>query len=52
VSALHEAYAAKRGLSTKRILEALKSSPPLSATLAESVQSLRSWAEGRCVPAD
>lgn len=52
ISALHEAYAAKKGLTTKRIVEALRTSPPLSATLAERVQSLRTWATGRCVPAD
>jgi len=52
ISALHEAYAAKRGLTTKRILEALRTSPPLSTTLAERVQALRTWATGRCVPAD
>jgi len=52
VSALHEAYADKSGLNTERILSALRASPPLSVTLAESVQCLRAWAEGRCVPAD
>ena len=52
ISALHEAYAEKKGLNTERILKALRTSPPLSATLAESVQSLRAWAGGRCVPAD
>jgi len=52
LSALHEAYAAKKGLSTERILRALETSPPLSVTLAEQVQHLRTWAKGRCVPAD
>ncbi len=52
VSALHEAYAEKKGLDTDRILAALRTSPPLSATLAERVQALRTWAGGRCVPAD
>ncbi len=52
VSALHEAYADKTGLNTERILSALRASPPLSVTLAERVQCLRAWAEGRCVPAD
>jgi len=52
VSALHEAYSDKAGLSTERILSALKNSPPISVTLAEHVQCLRAWAEGRCVPAD
>ena len=52
VSALHEAYSDKTSLSTERVLSALRNSPPLSVTLAESVQCLRAWAEGRCVPAD
>ena len=52
LSALHESYAAKKGLSTEPILRALETSPPLSVTLAEQVQSLRTWAKGRCVPAD
>jgi len=52
VSALHEAYADKTGLNTECILSALRASPPLSVTLAEKVQCLRAWAEGRCVPAD
>lgn len=52
ISSLHEAFADKQGLSTKRILSVLKASPPLSVTLAERVESLRDWARGRCVPAD
>ncbi len=52
ISALHEAFAERTGLNTERILSALRASPPLSATLAERVQSLRTWAAGRCVPAD
>jgi len=52
VSALHAVYSDKTGLSTDRILSALRNSPPISVTLAESVQYLRAWSEGRCVPAD
>jgi len=52
VSALHEAYANKTRLNTDWILSALRASPPLSVTLAERVQALRAWAEGRCVSAD
>jgi len=52
ISALHEAYADRKGLSTERIVSAMKASPPLSVTLAEQVQCLRTWAQGRCVPAD
>jgi MoxR-like ATPase len=52
VSALHEAYADDAELDMARILAALRGSPPLSVTMVESVQSLRAWAKGRCVPAD
>ena len=52
VSALHEAYADKSKLDTERILSALRTSPPLSVTMAESVQYLRAWARDRCVPVD
>jgi SpoVK/Ycf46/Vps4 family AAA+-type ATPase len=52
ISALHEAYASKAELTTSGIVSAIEASPPLSVTMAESVQSLLIWAEGRCVPAD
>jgi AAA+ superfamily predicted ATPase len=52
LSALNTAFADKKSLDTERILAAIKFSPPLSATLAEQVESLRQWAQGRCVPAD
>jgi SpoVK/Ycf46/Vps4 family AAA+-type ATPase len=52
ISALHEAYASETDLNTSGILSALRTSPPLSVTMAESVECLRFWAEGRCVPAD
>ena len=52
ISALHEAYTKKTDLNTNGILRALKDSPPLSVTMAESVQDLLAWAKGRCVPAD
>jgi AAA+ superfamily predicted ATPase len=52
IAALHEAYANKSDLTTARILSALKTSPPLSVTMAEKVQALLAWAKGRSVPAD
>ncbi|MFC1678074.1 AAA family ATPase, partial [Planctomycetota bacterium] len=52
ISAMHGAYANKKELDTEQILGALEMSPPLSVTMAESVQSLLAWAKGRCVPAD
>ncbi len=42
----------RAALDTERILAALSDSPRLSVTMAETVQCLRAWAEGRCVPAD
>ena len=49
---MHEAFAARTELAAAHVLEALKTSPPLSTTMAEKVQALREWAKGRCVPAD
>ncbi len=52
ISALHEAFAEKSKLDTQGIISVLENSPPLSVTMAETVQRLRTWAEGRCVRAD
>jgi SpoVK/Ycf46/Vps4 family AAA+-type ATPase len=52
ISALHEAYSAKKELATAKIVRALKNSPPLSVTMAERIAALRRWAQGRCVPAE
>lgn len=52
LSALHDAFADKADIDTARVLTALKNSPPLSVTMAESVNNLRHWARNRCVPAD
>ncbi|HPD30150.1 MAG TPA: AAA family ATPase [Phycisphaerae bacterium] len=52
VSGLHHAFAEGAALDTDRLLQALEQSPPLSVTMAESVQALRQWAKGRCMPAD
>ncbi|TVQ31902.1 MAG: AAA family ATPase [Phycisphaeraceae bacterium] len=52
VAALHDAFSAKKELSTERIVEALEMSPPLSVTMRERVDSLRRWAKDRCMPAD
>lgn len=56
-SSLHEAYSArgsggKADLTTAMLLHYLSSSPPLSVTMGERIASLRSWAQGRCVPAE
>lgn len=52
VSAMHEVFAAGRDIDTARVLEAVRGSPPLSATARERMEWLRDWAKGRCVPAD
>ena len=52
VSAMHNAFARRVQLTTELIIDGLQTSPPLSVTMAEKVESLRRWAEGRCVPAD
>jgi len=52
ISALHQAYAKKTDVDTDLIVSALENSPPLSVTMAETVEDLRDWSQGRCVPAD
>ena len=52
VAAMHDAFADKQDLTTAKIVSAIENSPPLSVTMAERVQELRTWAKNRCVPAD
>lgn len=52
VAGLHDAFAAREELTTERLIQALRESPPLSVTMAERLEGLRAWAAGRCVPAD
>ncbi len=52
LSSLHEAHADNKPLDTARILHTLSESPPLSVTMAERVNDLRHWAQGRTLPAD
>jgi hypothetical protein len=51
-AALCTAFAEGLPLGTRHIEEAVRSSPPLSVTMAEKMEELRAWAKGRCVPAD
>lgn len=51
LGALHGAFEAGRDIDTKAVVGALEKSPPLSVTMAESVETLRGWARGRCVDA-
>jgi SpoVK/Ycf46/Vps4 family AAA+-type ATPase len=52
IAALHEAFAEKGEIDTRRVVEVLGRSPPLSVTAAERIAMLRDWARHRCVPAD
>ena len=51
VSALYEARSGRFPLDTNAILVTMRSTRPLSVLRAESIDALRSWAAGRCVPA-
>jgi ATP-dependent 26S proteasome regulatory subunit len=51
-AALLDAFSAGEDLETRHVLTAVKSSPPLSVTMAERIEGLRAWAKGRCVGAD
>jgi AAA+ superfamily predicted ATPase len=50
-SAMYAAYAAGTDLTNLTILNALRSTVPLSSTRAEEIQALREWARQRAVPA-
>jgi SpoVK/Ycf46/Vps4 family AAA+-type ATPase len=50
-TALYAAYSQEQQLGTQHLLDALKSTVPLSTTRAEEIEALRSWARHRAVPA-
>lgn len=52
LSALHEAFDKDIPLDTALLEKALRSSPPITVTMAEEIRALYAWANGRCVPAD
>lgn len=52
VSALFRAFSKKEDLRDEHVLEEIGSTNPLSGLMAERVETLRAWADGRCVPAD
>ena len=52
VSSLYEALARKTAPSTALVEEELRSTKPLSVTMAEQVAQLRAWAAERTVPAN
>ena len=52
VAALYSAHAAGEALATRHILEEIQQTRPLSVVMRERIAALRSWADGRTVPAD
>jgi SpoVK/Ycf46/Vps4 family AAA+-type ATPase len=52
MSALNEAFACKTELKTAGVLKSLQGSPPISVTMAESIQNLIEWSKGRCLRAE
>jgi SpoVK/Ycf46/Vps4 family AAA+-type ATPase len=50
-TALYAAFSRKQELTTADLLNSVKSTVPLSITRAEEIQTLRSWARERAVPA-
>jgi SpoVK/Ycf46/Vps4 family AAA+-type ATPase len=52
VSGLYEARADSLPLDQGALVVALRSTRPLSVVRGEEVAALRTWAAGRCVPAD
>jgi SpoVK/Ycf46/Vps4 family AAA+-type ATPase len=49
--AMYAAYSQKLDVSTQALLDALKSTVPLSTTRAEEIAALREWSRDRAVPA-
>ncbi|HEX5788975.1 MAG TPA: AAA family ATPase [Woeseiaceae bacterium] len=52
VAALYAAHARKQPLNSMHISDELAQTQPLSVVMAEQVDGLRSWANGRTVPCD
>jgi SpoVK/Ycf46/Vps4 family AAA+-type ATPase len=50
-SALYAAFSRNQDLTTEALLTAMAQTVPLSATRAEEIQALRTWAHARAVPA-
>ncbi|NOG54849.1 MAG: AAA family ATPase [Planctomycetes bacterium] len=51
VSALYDAFDANAELNTEHVIGALARSSPMSVVMAERIESLRRWAQQRCVMA-
>ncbi len=52
LSALYAAFAEEAELTDAHLLAEARATQPLAVVMGERVEYLRSWAEGRCVPAD
>lgn len=52
VSALYDASTSGQPIAQPALLDALRSTRPLSVLMREQVEALRQWAQGRCVLAD
>jgi AAA+ superfamily predicted ATPase len=52
MTGMHQAFSRGLKMTTDDILQGLKGSPPLSATMKEHVDALRNWARGRCATVD
>jgi SpoVK/Ycf46/Vps4 family AAA+-type ATPase len=50
-TALYAAYSQKQQLTTQHLLDAIRSTVPLSTTRAEEIDALRAWAQTRAVAA-
>lgn len=48
---LYAAFSAKQTLTTQHLLDAVRTTVPLSKTRAEEIEALRAWARERAVPA-
>ncbi len=51
IAALFDAFADGEELTTARLLSAIERTTPLSQTMREDIESLRTWAQGRAVSA-
>ena len=52
VAALYAAHAQRKSLHTRHILDEVQRTKPLSVVMAEKIDVLRRWAEGRTVSSD
>ena len=50
ISAMHDSFAENREVSTEDIVKALSSTVPLSSTMREKIQEIRTWAGDRARP--